>query len=104
MVCIGVEFKEYADDASAPYWNNRDFRMLIYDVDRPALTDRNLNTDSVYFSFGTDTWYWPRSGNAGTYITNNCEFYMVHTPDKMVWSPMLNGAAAFFDAIRLPSD
>lgn len=96
MVCFGLEFKDYAPNANAAYWNNMDARLLIYDVNRSTLSDTNINTDSVYVNFQTDDWKWAHIDGV-QYSTDYCDFCMSVAPSSVA----VDGNA-FFDAIRLP--
>lgn len=81
MVCFGMEFKQNASDRNSnSYWNGKDARILIYNVNR----SQESKSDYIYVNLTNGSWSWPDSNG---YNVSKCSFSMGHTPSSMITTP-----------------
>ena len=92
MVCFGMEFKQNASDRSSnSYWNGKDARILIYNVNRSS----DYKSEYIYVNLTNGSWSWP---NTGGYDASRCSFNM-GTPESMLACPSGCSPARFLDIL-----
>ena len=85
MVCIGLEFKEYADDRNTIFWNNKDARLMIYDVNHKTY---NI-FDCLFIKFSDGSW--SAASTRYGYTPSSHSISLDHSFDR---------SASFFDNIK----
>jgi hypothetical protein len=81
MVCFGMEFKQNAEDKTTnPYWNGKDARILIYNVN----SSQEDKADYIYVNLTNGSWSWPYTNG---YNVSKCSFEMTDTPKYMISTP-----------------